>query len=139
MESLGHLSEARIEEIIEGLRRRGLKVTSQRLAVIRALLNLRDKHPTMTMIHKEAMKMAPTISFSTVYTTLKTLESLGMIKLFSHHGDTVVEVNVDPHINVIRDEEIIDVYDPELVEEIRKRLNKHGIDADKIIVNVLVA
>lgn len=131
------IADLTIEEIMEELRKRGLKVTSQRLAVIRALIKLRDKHPTMTMIHEEAMKMAPTISFSTVYTTLKMLEALGMIKLFSHQGDTVVEVNPEPHINVIVDDKIVDVRDEELVNIIRERLKKHGIDADRIIVNVI--
>jgi Fur family peroxide stress response transcriptional regulator len=128
----------RLARIIQMLKNKGFKITAQRIAIINALLKLDKTHPTLTDIHREATKVAPTISFSTVYITVKTLEELGLVKLFSHKGDTVVETDIKPHINVIlEDNKIIDIEDPEIIECIKDKLAWHGIDADKFIVNII--
>lgn len=133
-----HYGDERLASILRLLKSKGLKITAQRIAVINALLKLDKKHPTLTEIHKEASKVAPTISFSTVYITIKTLEELGLVRLFSHKGDTVVETDVKPHVNVIiGDGKIVDVEDPEIVNYIKEKLDKHGIKTDKFIVNVI--
>ncbi|GAB6148196.1 Fur family transcriptional regulator [Stetteria hydrogenophila] len=131
--------DKRLEEVIRLLKSKGFKITAQRVAIINAILKLHGKHPTLTEIHREAAKMAPMISFSTVYTTAKMLEELGLVKLFSHKGDTVVETDTNRHVNVILgDGRIIDLHDPELVKYLREKLAQHGIKSDNFIVNVIV-
>lgn len=128
-----------VEAVVEMLRRKGFKITSQRIAIISSLMRLKKRHPSLMEIHKEASKMAPTISFSTVYTTLKMLEELGLVRLFSHHGDTLVEVDLKPHINVIlEDGRIIDIEDDELVNSIVSKLREHGVEARDFLVNIMV-
>ena len=128
-----------VEAIVEMLRSRGFKITSQRIAIISSLMRLKKKHPSLMEIHREASKMAPTISFSTVYTTLKMLEELGLVRLFSHQGDTLVEVDLKPHINVIlEDGRIIDIEDEDLVKCIMEKLREHGVNAKDFLVNIMV-
>lgn len=130
--------DERLASIIQTLKSMGFKITAQRIAIISALLKLDKTHPTLTDIHREAVKIAPSISFSTVYMTVKTLEELGFVRLFSHKGDTVVETSVKPHINVLlKDDKIVDIEDPEMIKYIKEKLGEKGIRTEKFIVNII--
>ncbi|AQW86651.1 peroxide stress transcriptional regulator PerR [Campylobacter pinnipediorum subsp. caledonicus] len=84
------------------LKRFGLKVTPQRLSVLKVL----DKHthPTIDELYEEIKKENPSVSLATVYKNLNTLKDEGL----------VVEVNIinqkprydiyeHPHIHVVCD------------------------------------
>ncbi|WP_367883746.1 transcriptional repressor [Thermococcus peptonophilus] len=75
----------------------------------------------------------PTVSFSTLYSNLITLKELGLVELFSIEGETRVELNTEPHINLINGDSIVDIDDPEIIEALKKRLGK-----EVKLVNVLV-
>ena len=119
---------------VELLRKKGLKVTPQRIAVLK-LLN-RGGHFNGEQIFEELKKTEPSISLSTVYNTLDVLEKSGIINSFEANGITWYEMRRIPHINVfcIDTNEIIDM-DVNL-ESISQQLNEKGI---KVINLSLVA
>ncbi|MGZ3579728.1 MAG: transcriptional repressor, partial [Syntrophales bacterium] len=53
------------ESIIQKLRERGLRITSQRLAIIEVLLEKGHLHPGARFIYKEAKKESRSLSLST--------------------------------------------------------------------------
>ena len=82
------------------LKQSGLKVTPQRLSVLRILD--RHTHPTIDELYDEILKESPSVSLATVYKNLNTLKDEGL----------VVEVNIVnqkarydiyecPHIHVV--------------------------------------
>ena len=88
-------------QYIETLRRAGLRVTSQRVAVCEFLANT-DRHPTTSQVYEEVRKTHPEISQATVYNTLNTLRELGAIVEISAGTDhTHYETDPSPHINII--------------------------------------
>ena len=68
-------------------RQAGLKVTPQRIAVYKTLLETRQ-HPSAEMLHQEVQKVLPTISFDTVNRTLLTLAELGAASVVEGSGDS---------------------------------------------------
>ncbi len=67
------------ERVIGRLREEGLKVTPQRIAVVRYLEGNRS-HPSVEEIHRRVSRTFPTISLATVYNTLDTLEKIGEVQ-----------------------------------------------------------
>ena len=84
------------------MRDQGLKLTSQRRAIIDVLADQTLCHPGANFIYREAKKKAKSLSLSTVYATLSDLSRLGIIKLleFDKKGNRY-EGNINPHINLI--------------------------------------
>jgi Fur family peroxide stress response transcriptional regulator len=67
------------ERIIGRLRQEGLKVTPQRIAVLRHM-DGNTSHPSVEQIHRQVAVDFPTISLATVYNTLDTLERIGEVQ-----------------------------------------------------------
>ncbi|MFZ5997241.1 MAG: Fur family transcriptional regulator [Nitrospirota bacterium] len=63
---------------MEHLRKKGLKLTPQRLAIFDYLKGNTD-HPSAEEIYQAVSKKFPTMSFATVYNTLETLRKRGEI------------------------------------------------------------
>ena len=79
------------------LKAAGLRLTPQRMAVIR-ILSGNEKHPSAEDILLEAREQFPMLSFATVYNTLRVLESLGEVQALRTSGDrTVFDPRTDPH------------------------------------------
>ena len=57
----------------------GLKLTPQRLAILRCL-DGNDSHPSADDIYRSVLKQFPTMSFATVYNTLEALKSRGNVQ-----------------------------------------------------------
>ena len=88
--------------IIKRLREQRLKLTSQRMAVIDALVERTSLHPGASLIYKEARKKAKSLSLSTVYATLNELSRLGIIKMLEFDRmENRYEANTTEHINLI--------------------------------------
>jgi len=87
--------------IIEGMKKRGLKLTRQRLEIIHILAREKS-HPSASAILVEARKKAPTISLSTVYYTLDAMKRAGLIKeLEFNDRDSRYEGDISDHVNLI--------------------------------------
>jgi len=89
------------KSIIQGLREKGLKLTSQRLEVIDVLT--RDKsHPSALSIFKKARERYPSISLSTVYYTLALLKKHRLIRELEFEAmDNRYDMDTDNHLNLI--------------------------------------
>lgn len=64
---------------LEELCRRGFRRTRQRKAVIQAVFDLADRHPTVEEVHRQAARHVGGIGMATVYRTLTLLVRMGMI------------------------------------------------------------
>ena len=69
------MNEDYTQRIIRRLREEGLKVTPQRIAIVKYLEG-NTSHPSVEEIHREVSREFPTISLATVYNTLDTLEDI---------------------------------------------------------------
>jgi Fe2+ or Zn2+ uptake regulation protein len=63
-------------EVAERLREAGLKLTAQRLAIVRCLVG-DETHPTAQELFDRLKPSFPTMSFATVYNTLAALTTVG--------------------------------------------------------------
>ncbi len=126
--------------MIEEIKKRGYKFTPQRLEIIKVLAENADNHPSLNNIYEKVRKKLTTVSFSTLYNTISTLEKIGLIRLFDFRGETRVEVNTDSHINMINNKtgKIIDIVDKQLIDEIAKKLQSEKSKHNLILVNIIM-
>ena len=89
-------------ELLEALRKSGLRITEGRKIVVEVLEEFlkRGEHPTFNMIVNEVKSRRPNTSVSTIYSTLRALESNGSITSFKIGNETVYD-RPDPHINIV--------------------------------------
>lgn len=69
----------KVEEIRNKLIEKGLRVTPQRIAILKAMMYLKN-HPTADQIFESIRKSNPNISPATVYKVLDAFVSAGLIK-----------------------------------------------------------
>jgi len=81
--------EAVDNDLIERLRARGQRVTSQRL-VINRMLRERDQHVTAEEVLGAVTKTLPGTSLPTVYATLELFEQLGIVRRVNSGGGAVL-------------------------------------------------
>jgi Fur family peroxide stress response transcriptional regulator len=87
--------------IIEALRKKGYRATSQRVAICRFALDNRE-HPTAQRIYAAVKKLHPTVSLATVYKTLQVLRELRLVQeLAFPQSETRFDSNLAPHVNVV--------------------------------------
>jgi Fe2+ or Zn2+ uptake regulation protein len=87
---------------IKKLKEKGLKLTSQRLAIIEVLVDMTPVHPSANLIYQEARKRGTRLSLSTVYATLNELSRHGIIKMLEFDKmENRFEANMTEHINLI--------------------------------------
>lgn len=68
----------RVEILSQGLRDAGLRLTHQRLEIIRTIA-ADETHPYVETVYEKVRERVPTISLDTVYRTLATLTDRGLI------------------------------------------------------------
>jgi len=87
--------------IIDTLRKKGYKATTQRIAICRFALHSRD-HPNAQKIYNEVKKVHPTVSLATVYKTLQILTEQDLIQeLDLPESKARFDSYMDPHINIV--------------------------------------
>lgn len=67
-----------MEQLLAHLRARGLRITPQRVQILKLLLE-HDEHLTAQEIHDRLRPLFPDLSLDTVYRTLRTLAVLGIV------------------------------------------------------------
>ena len=91
----------RLAKFARRCRQRGLAVTPQRLAIIRALLGSME-HPRAEAIYLRVRKQHPHISLATVHRTLETLCEIGEArKVTMLHDRARYDGNLLPHHHVV--------------------------------------
>jgi Fur family peroxide stress response transcriptional regulator len=68
----------RVERLARGLREGGLRLTHQRLEIVRVIAS-DETHPDVETVYQAVRSRVPTISLDTVYRTLATLTEQGLI------------------------------------------------------------
>ena len=68
----------RVDQLSHGLRDAGLRLTHQRLEIVRVIA-ADETHPDVETVYRAVRKRVPTISLDTVYRTLATLAERGLI------------------------------------------------------------
>jgi len=90
------------ESMISQMRKKGLKVTPQRLAIIDVLIEQGDSHPGASLIYKKAKKKKKSLSLSTTYATLNEFSRHGIIKTLQFDKmENRYDGNLEEHINLI--------------------------------------
>ena len=89
------------DQLVTELRERGLRVTSQRIVIHRALCS-ETQHLTAEQVLEKVSDTLPGISLPTVYATLELLEDLGLVqRLGTGNGAVLFDSRVDPHAHTI--------------------------------------
>jgi len=90
------------QKTIAALKSAGLRLTPQRLAICQ-LLAESDEHPTAQDIFEALKPRFPSLSLATVYNTLETLVSLGVVHALGQAGDAKMHYDGDtePHVNLV--------------------------------------
>ncbi|MDJ0875832.1 MAG: transcriptional repressor [Desulfobacterales bacterium] len=78
-------SEPRLQHFIDTCRQHQLKITPQRVAIYRALMDS-DQHPTADMMYQTVREEFPSISFDTVNRALLTFAGIGMVDVVEVFG-----------------------------------------------------
>lgn len=100
------------EMFAEHLKRAGLRLTPQRIAIYRFLASV-SSHPTAQQVYEQLAPAYPSLSLATVYNTLDALVGLGIINALGSAGDDAVHYDADtsPHVNLacVSCHEVIDL------------------------------
>jgi Fur family peroxide stress response transcriptional regulator len=89
--------ERRVLSLSQALRDEGLRLTHQRLEVVREIAQT-DQHPDVESVYRGVRARVPTISLDTVYRTLATLADLGLVtRVAATLGPTRYDANVAHH------------------------------------------
>lgn len=87
----------RMDQLKDGLRRAGVKLTHQRLEIFHEVA-ASEEHPDAETIFKAVRRRMPTVSLDTVYRTLWLLIDLGLLATLGPPlGRARFDANLDPH------------------------------------------
>ena len=88
--------------MLKELKKKGLKVTPQRLAIIEVLAAMGSLHPSAGAVYREAKKIRGSLSLSTTYATLNQLSAQGILKTLQFDtAENRYEANLEEHVNLI--------------------------------------
>lgn len=131
-------SERRIQEILEKLKGKYFRITPQRYAILKILVES-DEHPSVEQIYKEVKAQFPTTSLATVYKTVSLLKEINeVLELGFHDGNNRYDGNRPyPHPHVIctgcrkiMDPELaaLDELSREMARKTGYKINSHRLD-----------
>ncbi len=98
----GENHEHDVREVADRLRKAGLKLTVQRLAVVRCLVG-DGTHPTAQELFERLRPSFPSMSFATVYNTLAALSGVGACTTVQLGGAGRFDPNVGAHDHLVCD------------------------------------
>ncbi len=101
LEDVSRRSEAsRTERMLEDLKAAGLKLTPQRLAILKQFADDLT-HPTAQELYDRLKTTFPTMSFATVYNTLDALASAGLSGTLRLGNAARFDPNTSPHHHAV--------------------------------------
>ena len=92
----------RADSMLAGLKTAGLKLTPQRIAIVREIADDLS-HPTAQALFERLRPAFPTMSFATVYNTLDALAGCGLTGSLNLGGAVRFDPNTDPHHHAVCD------------------------------------
>ena len=79
----------------------GLRLTRQRLAILRELAN-RSDHPDVNTLYRALKARMPRLSLFTVYRTMNALEAIGLVRRAADWNGTVrYDARLEPHAHFL--------------------------------------
>ena len=87
-------------ELIDKMRRWGVRVTAQRLAVAEVLVGSSD-HPTAPEVYERVQARFPHITIGTIYNAINVLARTGLVQPLSFSEATRYDANPSPHANLV--------------------------------------
>ena len=108
----------RLDNVITKLRSQGHRMTPQRLAVLKILLNY-NEHLSVEQIHERVKVDFPMTSLATIYKTVGTLKDIGEVMELSFSDESNRydgEAYPHPHLICVKCKKIMDVDVEELGE-----------------------
>ena len=106
------MSKEKIDAFQLRCREVGLKITPQRIAVYKALLET-NEHPSAEMVFRKVREVFPNISLDTVNRTLLTLNEIGAAFVVEGSGDAKRfdgNLQAHQHFKCVKCKKIIDFY-----------------------------
>ncbi len=128
----------RLETMIQKMREKGLRITPQRIAILR-VLSISKGHPSVEDIHEQVKMIFPTTSVATVYKNVSMLKELGEVLELSFGAEssrydgnktaphphlicTLCKKIIDPDLDSLKD------VSRELINETGFRITSHRLD-----------
>lgn len=93
---------SRVDRMLADLKRAGLKLTPQRIAIVREIADDLS-HPTAQALFERLRPAFPTMSFATVYNTLDALAGCGLTGSLNLGGAVRFDPNTEPHHHAVCD------------------------------------
>lgn len=85
-------------ELVERVKRAGLRPTRQRIALARLLFQYQDRHVTAEQLHSEAKDADLQVSLATVYNTLHQFTDAGLLReVVVEPGRSYFDTNIHDH------------------------------------------
>ena len=88
------------EKLALTLKRWGIRLTPQRLAIAEVVINAND-HPSVQQIYERVGKQFPYITLATVYSTLAVLQKKGLVQELPFEKLSRYDANLAPHANLV--------------------------------------
>lgn len=103
------------DTMLTDLKRAGLKLTPQRMAIVRELAE-DTSHPTAQELYERLAPAFPTMSFATVYNTLDALAKLGLVGMLRLGSAVRFDPNTSSHHHAVCDRcgKVVDLPAPEV-------------------------
>lgn len=121
------------------LQKEKIKITPQRIELIRRLRELEKTHPSFNNVYQAIKETYPNVSRSTVHENLKLLVKKGMIRRFYYKGETRYEINQKLHINRVESDGTIRDIENDKINAHLKEIERIIKEDEKIeIKNLLV-
>jgi len=94
--------QIRLDEMVHSLKEAGCRLTPQRMAVLRVLVESED-HPSAEQIHEHVRADFPMTSLATIYKTLTLLKEMGEVQELSigEGGSRYDGHSPDPHPHLV--------------------------------------
>lgn len=128
----------RMRDLVQRCRAMGMNVTTQRLAIYRALVEC-DDHPSPETLYHRILPQMPALSLATIYKALDALERLGVVREVAVISDSKrLDANLGRHQHLIctRCRKIEDISDQAL-DSIAVPRDLNGFSAESIGVHIL--
>lgn len=115
------MNDYRYRQLIDKMRRRGYRITPQRMATLRIMIESQE-HLSAAQIYTALQERFPTTSLATVYKTLDVLIKMGeVLELHGNGGEVhydIMNPRPHPHLICVRCHRIVDAdVDDALVAE----------------------
>lgn len=123
----------------ESLKEHGLRLTPQRIELLKVLEKIGRHHPSFSEVYETVKRKYANVSQSTILNNLTAMVDIGLIQRFSYNGETRYELNPEPHVNFVDSSGVIlDIENADITRQITKLLelinSSTGVKTKRILI-----